>query len=179
MGINLNIVNWILGCIKSSSLAALINNSPSSFFRPSRGMRQGCSLSPFRFLLVVNDLSRLIHKECSRNIIKGMKVCQEEFLTHLLFVDDIIFFSVGYSQEIKAWKWILDSFYATTSMQINIGKFVVYTNELGDDLKGLLKEHLPFAWKSINEGMKYLGFKLKPNSYSFDDWVWLIKEHPR
>jgi hypothetical protein len=36
-GINLSTVNWIMGCIESSSLIVLINGSPSSFFRRSRG----------------------------------------------------------------------------------------------------------------------------------------------
>jgi hypothetical protein len=145
MGINLNIVNWIMGCIESSSLAVLINDSPSSFFHPSRGLHQGCPLSPFIFLLVADGLSRLIHQSHGRNIIKWLKVSQEEFLTHLLFVDDIIIFGAGSTEEIKTWKEIMDSFYATTGMQINIGKYVVLTNELGDQFERSTKGASPLC----------------------------------
>jgi len=30
-------------------------------------------------------------------------------------------------------------------------------------------EHIPF-----DEGFKYLGFHIKPNSYKKEDWAWLI-----
>jgi hypothetical protein len=46
---------------------------------------------------------------------------------------------------------------------------------LGFNLKVQLKENHPYAYKSIDEWMKYLGFKLNTKSYSFDDWVWHIK----
>lgn len=35
---------------------------------------------------------------------------------------------------------------------------------------------LPFNHKSIEEGIKYLGFELKPCSYLMDDWMWLPKK---
>jgi hypothetical protein len=40
-----------------------------------------------------------------------------------------------------------------------------------------LREILPFACNSIETGLNYLGFELKSNSYSFDDWLWLIKNN--
>ena len=62
LGMKMEMVDWILGCIQSTSFAILINGSSSNFFRPSRGIRKGCPLSPFIFLLVVDALSRLILK---------------------------------------------------------------------------------------------------------------------
>jgi hypothetical protein len=53
MGMNIQIVNWIMGCLHSISFVVLIYGTPYGFFRASRGLRQGCSLSPFLFLLVV------------------------------------------------------------------------------------------------------------------------------
>jgi hypothetical protein len=47
LGLNLNSVNWIMGCLQSVSFVVLINGSPSRFFKASRGLRQGCPLSPF------------------------------------------------------------------------------------------------------------------------------------
>lgn len=53
LGMNLSTVNWIWGCVKSASFAVLINGSPSKIFGASRGLRQGCPLSPFLFLLII------------------------------------------------------------------------------------------------------------------------------
>jgi hypothetical protein len=87
-----------MGCIESSSFVVLLNESPSDLFWSSKGLHQGCPVSSFIFLLVADGLSRLIHQARSKSIIKGMKITQEEILTHLLFVDDIIIFGVGLAQ---------------------------------------------------------------------------------
>ena len=39
MGMNLQMINWIMGCIQSDTFAVLINGSPSRFFKASRGLR--------------------------------------------------------------------------------------------------------------------------------------------
>ena len=62
LGMNMELVEWIMGCIQSTSFAVLINGSPSEFFMPSRGIRQGFPLFPFIFLLVADALSKLIVK---------------------------------------------------------------------------------------------------------------------
>ena len=59
----IEMVELIMGCIHSASFVVLMNGSHSNFFRPSRGLRQGYPLSPFLFLLIAKDLSRLLHKE--------------------------------------------------------------------------------------------------------------------
>lgn len=48
-------------------------------------------------------------------------------------------------------------------------------NAFQEGLSERAKDFFPFDGKSI-EGLKYLGFVLKPNSYSFKDWMWLIKK---
>ena len=35
---------------------------------------------------------------------------------------------------------------------------------------------MPYILKPLSEGFKYLGFLLKPNAYSFKDWIWLYKK---
>jgi hypothetical protein len=57
LGFNLGIVNWVMNCVTSISFAILINGYSLEFFRPGKGLRQGCPLSPLLFLLVVEGLS--------------------------------------------------------------------------------------------------------------------------
>ena len=59
IGFNLSMVNWIMGCVTTVSYVVLINGSASSFFKHTRGLRQGCPLSPYLFLLVAKGLKGL------------------------------------------------------------------------------------------------------------------------
>ena len=84
-----------MGCIQSSSFAVLVNGSPSNFFRPTRGLRQGYPLSRFLFLLIAEALRRLLYKEKEVRLIKGVKVSNQTDLTRVLFMDEVLMFGVG------------------------------------------------------------------------------------
>ena len=60
IGLPLIGVNWIMACLTSTNFAILVNGTPSRFFATSRGIRQGCPLSPLLFILVIEGLSLLI-----------------------------------------------------------------------------------------------------------------------
>ena len=62
VGLSLEAINWIMGCINSPNFAVLENCEPTSFFKKTRGLRQGYSLSPLLFLFIIEGLSRIIHK---------------------------------------------------------------------------------------------------------------------
>ena len=92
-------VNWIMGCVESSNFAVLINGTPYNFFSSSRGIKQGCPLSPLLFILIIESLSLLIKQAQHDGLVMGFKVSSSLNLTHLLFVDDVLLFGLGNVEE--------------------------------------------------------------------------------
>ena len=50
-GFNQNFIQWVKACISAPWIAPLINGRPTKFFQASRGLRQGCPLSPVLYVI--------------------------------------------------------------------------------------------------------------------------------
>jgi hypothetical protein len=116
VGMSLEATDWIMGCVTSANYVVLINGKPTNFFKSSRGLRQGCPLSPLLFLLVVEGLSRAIKEQVRDKKIEGIHVARGIYITHLMFVDDIILFGNGNFVEWELFKEILELFSKATGM---------------------------------------------------------------
>ena len=131
---SLEVVEWIMGCLQSTSFSILINGSPTNFFLPTMGIRQGSPLSPFIFLLVVEELSRIIHNAKENREIKGIKVSTCEEVTHTLFVDDVLIFGEASIRNIDAFSSLIDKYKRATGMVVNMEKYNLIHNEFSDDM---------------------------------------------
>ena len=164
-----------MGCISSANFSILVNGSPSSFFTASHGIRQGCPLSPL-FILVIEGLILLIEDAKFNGRIRGIKISPQLFLTHLLFVDDVILFGLGSFEEWMAFKVILYTFCEASSMHINMDKSCFLHNVLDANLLCRITGLLPYRFEHLNQGFNYLGYFLKPSGYLVTDWHWIISK---
>ena len=89
-------LGWIRWCISTVHFFVLVNGTPSGFFSSSKGLRQGDSLSPNLFILVMEILSCLLSRAKDGGFIKGFWVKERNVVgvevSHLFFVDDILIF---------------------------------------------------------------------------------------
>jgi hypothetical protein len=61
-----------------------------------------------------------------------------------------------------------------TWMIINEQKSTISTYEMDEEEMAVYQRYFPFTIQDILEGLKYLGFQLKLNSYRKEDWKWII-----
>ena len=151
-----------MGCITSAKFVVLINGSPSRFFTPSRGIRQGCPLSPLLFILVIEGLSLLINDATRCGRIKGIKISASLTLTNLLFVDDVVMFGLGTFEEWVDFDVILETFCHASGMCISIDKSGFLFNEMDMGVLNNIRLFIPYCVKPLHEGFKYLGYFIKP-----------------
>ena len=128
------------------------------------------------FILVIEGLSLLIEDAKRNGRIKGIKISPQLFLTHLLFVDDVIMFGLGSFEEWMAFKVILDTFCEASGMRINMEKSCFLHNDLDAALLRRITGLLPYRFEHLNQGFIYLGYFLKPSGYLVKDWYWMISK---
>jgi hypothetical protein len=68
-GFNSKWISWVMSLVKNGSIAIRLNEENSSFFKPSKGLRQGDPMSPLPFNLVVDVFSRMLAKPASKGYI--------------------------------------------------------------------------------------------------------------
>jgi len=116
-------IKWIRGCLQSSTISVLVNDSPTEEFKPEKGLRQGDPLAPFLFLLVVEGLAGAVRQVESKGLFKGIKVGRKEIsITMLQFADDTLFFCKETTQNVMVLKSILRCFELASGLKVNFHK---------------------------------------------------------
>ena len=149
-----------MGCISLANFAILVNGIPSSFFPATHSITQGCPLSPLLFIMLIEGLSLLIAEARRIGKLKGIKISPQLFLTHLLFVDDVLLFGMGTFDDWMAFKEILDTFCEASGMCISSNKSYFFHNDLDEDLLKIISSILTYKFDFLNKGFVYLGYFL-------------------
>ena len=167
-------ITWIMACITIPSFSVLINGSASQFFHSERGLKQGCSLSPLLFLIVMDGLSRLIASAKRNGDICGLKISEDCYLTHLLFVDDVMIFLDGSTRDSRSFSNIITLFSSATGMLANHSKSSIILSRTTVHESQLALQLFPYSVHPLDQGLKYLGYWIKPISPKIADWIWLV-----
>ncbi|KAJ9558242.1 hypothetical protein OSB04_012856 [Centaurea solstitialis] len=123
MGFSTNWVSWMLMCVTSVSYQVVVNDSLVGPITPGRGLRQGCPLSPYLFILCTEGLSALLKKAVLDGQIHGARICRRApAISHLLFADDSFLFFRADILEARRVKQILQTFAAASGQAINFQK---------------------------------------------------------
>lgn len=81
-------------CMTSPKFAVVVNGIPRVNIVRSRGLRQGCPLSPYLFLLCAEGLSSITNRAEVAGQVRGFACSRNSpTVSHLFFADYALFFS--------------------------------------------------------------------------------------
>lgn len=109
---------------------------------------------------MAEGLSRLLEVAKRYGGFRGLLISHVLYISHLLFVDDILIFRDGSRRDVENLFQGMALF-----MQINEEKSTLTCANLEDPNARYLATGLPFQVWDLDDGLKYLGFHLKPNDY--------------
>lgn len=75
---NSSFIQWVVACDGNPWISPLVNDRPTGFFQASRGLHQGCPLSPLLFIIVIEALSRKLEKERELLNLPGLQITRSE-----------------------------------------------------------------------------------------------------
>ena len=146
----------MMNCISTASFSVLINGVAKGLIHPQRGLRQGCPLSPYIFIMCAEVFSNLLKQAESQSLIHGLRFSRSLSITHLLFADDSLVFSKASPTECRKFKGIFDGYAAVSGQVFNYDKssmlFSSNTNQSQvEEIKNI------FGLNIVSKHEKYLG----------------------
>ena len=109
-----SIKKWVSTFYTNIESAALNNGFLTNWFRPSRGVRQGCPLSPYLFILSAEVLANKIRQDLH---VKGIEVLGNE-LRLSQYADDTNLFCADLASVEKPLE-IVDNFGSLSGLKLN------------------------------------------------------------
>lgn len=156
-------VHWIMCCLRTVTYSFIINGEPRGKLVPSRGIRQGDSISPYLFLLCVEVLFQLLLKAERDGLLHGVEICDgAPCISHLFFADDALIFFQVESEDVIVLKNILGCYESTSGQMINYQKSNVSfsknaNRQKQDELASVLEV------VRVDKHDKYLGLPVEIN----------------
>ncbi|XP_037493294.1 uncharacterized protein LOC105628614 [Jatropha curcas] len=127
LGFSQRWVDLIMLCVSSVKYWVGVNGDEVGPIIPERGLRQGCPLSPYLFILCAEGLSKLFCKSEREGRLTGCRVSRvAPRISHLLFADDSLFFFEASRTQALEIKNILATYEAASGQAVNWQKSGIF-----------------------------------------------------
>jgi hypothetical protein len=143
------LIKWIQAIYTDIETCVMNNGFTTKYFKPERGVRQGCPLSPYLFIITTEIMNRWLKKHLMQH------GTTDKLLNNYLisqFADDTSFAIHCNKQAIDNLFSYLEQYGGITGLKINIEKTEILL------LGKTTKEDVPKRYrKQVKECVKYLG----------------------
>ena len=145
LGLQASFICLIHACISSRTFSILINGEPTAAFSSQRGIRQGCPLSPYLFVVAINELSICLQHNLLTSNLSGVTLGQGCPPIHsLLFADDLILCGKASVQEATNIRNILQEFCNLSGQVPNLQKSsIMFSKNVDSTTKARIKDIFP------------------------------------
>lgn len=113
-----DLISWVKLFYSDAKSCITNNGFHSDFFQIHRGVRQGCPLSPYLFILCIELLSNQVIRN---EDIKGITIGEKEYKTSL-FADDASFIMDGSRKSFETLIKLMDNFRNVSGLKLNAKK---------------------------------------------------------
>ncbi|XP_060965485.1 uncharacterized protein LOC115720373 [Cannabis sativa] len=150
-------VSLIMSCLTTNRFSFLINGEVTGSLTPRRGLRQGCPLSPYLFLICAEGISRLLQREQDLGNLHGFKLTRRApMISHLLFADDSLLSCQADESSCLSIKRVLYTYHRASGQLINRDKSVMsFSPNTTLAAKVFFHRHLSMPISECHE--RYLG----------------------
>jgi hypothetical protein len=161
LGFHHQVTRWVKACISCPWIAPLVNGISADFFQVSRGLRQGCPLSPLLYAIQAYFLSFQLDRCLQQRSLLGLNITPRvKNINHTQFSDDTLLLGLANLKSAKKFKEELYDYKEISGSEISLRKRKIYgwnyTPREMLDISRTLDMDGSLAWDSIN----YLGIPL-------------------
>ena len=177
IGLPEKFVGWLKACICTTSFTLGYNGTVHGFFRGRRGLRQGDPLSPYLFVIALNNLSLMLNKAARELKFNYHLRFDSAKLTHLCFADDLLIFMDGSIQSLQAVLQVLKEFELRSRLAVSIQKSSFFSSGLTDEERDLIQFSTGMPQGTLP--VRYLGVPLCTKKLSLLNCEVLIQQVKR
>ena len=160
IGFSGNLLDLIRDMYKKTKCAVKMKDSITNYFDYTRGVRQGCPISPILFNIYVNDIFKIMNENNGSDIF----LKEGEPINALMYADDLILISeteTGLQNQLNK----LSEYCKRWKLEVNTAKTKIMIFNRGNNL---IKTKFKFNNCLENvKIMRYLGFTISANKCSF------------